>query len=160
MYKSALRHLSERCRFPPFKLVLFGSGYRPRSWLLRRRWVPSCVNRVFLFFLVSSYLHYNNDRMRYITVLMYVAAADFQHHVSDALSTGFLWERATSLFTSTNGTLFMDVTVMWRKSGSQQDVRRGTAAQSFFIHPQIKDTAPLNEAVHFPLVMFSKTGQP
>jgi hypothetical protein len=27
--------------FPPFKLVLFGSGYRPRSWLLRRRWVPS-----------------------------------------------------------------------------------------------------------------------
>ena len=118
------------------------------------------MNRVFLFFLVSSYLHYNNDRMRYITVLMYVAAADFQHHVSDALSTGFLWERATSLFTSTNGTLFMDVTVMWRKSGSQQDVRRGTAAQSFFIHPQIKDTAPLNEAVHFPLVMFSKTGQP
>ena len=87
-------------------------------------WGP-CFSR----FLMFSSSRYNNDRKRGITVLMCNAAAGFQHHVSDACSPpGFLRERDTSPFTSTNGTLFMDVTVMWRKPGSQQDVRWGTAA--------------------------------
>ena len=48
--------------FPPFKLVLFGSGYRPRTWLLRRRLVPSCGDRSLLMrllltrFLLLSFL--------------------------------------------------------------------------------------------------------
>lgn len=70
--------------FPPFKLVLLGSGYRPRSWLLRRRLVPSCGDRVFRVFSCSPLLNIIMTEPDPIKVLMRNAAAGFQHHVSDA----------------------------------------------------------------------------
>ena len=31
--------------FSSFQACISGSGYRPHSWLLHRRWVPSCGDR-------------------------------------------------------------------------------------------------------------------
>ena len=50
-----------------FLSLYFGSGYRPRSWLLRRRLVPSCGDRSISFFLMFSSSHYNNDIPEQVT---------------------------------------------------------------------------------------------
>ena len=155
------RRMTELCINLPSGIYLSASFSSFQACILAQGIVPTagcCVGVgsrhvetvFFLFFLVLSYLHYNNDRIRYITVSMYVAAAGFLHHVSDVCSPpGFFGNRPHPCLPPQTVPFFADVTGLWRNHPGRSKTSAGARQHSFFTHTKEKGTAPLNEAARF-----------